>query len=169
MKSEITVVSYNPEWPVRFNEERLKLEKIFGTNQKSINHIGSTSVVGLAAKPIIDILAVVCHIDQIDSIVNLFEDIGYAYEGEFGIPGRRYFRKRNKGQDFNLHVYEQEAPQVIEHLAFRDYLRNHPEDCLTYAEIKKDLAHKFPCDMDAYCEGKDKFIKNIIKKAKKHL
>ena len=93
MPQHITVVNYDPEWPSKYVRERDYITGILKDNCISIYHIGSTSVPGLAAKPIIDIMAVVRSLEEVDTVAEKFSEIGYEYLGEFGITGRRYLRK----------------------------------------------------------------------------
>lgn len=93
MPQHITVTDYNPKWPLQYAEERKRIVEILKENCISIYHIGSTSVPGLAAKPVIDIMAVVRSLEKADSTAEQFSEIGYEYLGEFGIAGRRYLRK----------------------------------------------------------------------------
>ena len=131
-----------------------------------IHHIGSTAIVGLAAKPIIDIMPVVKRLDEVDVVSNKFEKIGYEYLGEFGIKGRRYLRKGVTERTHQIHIFEQgDSINVKRHLAFRDYIQTHEDEMKEYARLKKDLAQKFPYDIDSYCDGKEEFIKKIEAKA----
>ena len=158
----IVVVTYDPQWPVLFEKEAQKIRAILGKNLLTMYHIGSTSVPGLAAKPIIDILPVVKQIDLVDICNPQFEVIGYEPMGEYGISGRRYFRKGGaEKRSHHLHVFgEESVADIIRHLAFRDYLRTHPEIAEAYAVLKQGLAKQHPNDIDAYCDGKDAFIKH---------
>ena len=126
----------------------------------AVHHIGSTSVPGLGAKPTIDVLIEAREIGKLDGLEAEMAEKGYEAWGEYGIPGRRFFTK-DRGPDrlCNVHVFETGSPEVERHLTFRDYLAKHPETARAYADLKKDLAERFPADMEAYTEGKDAFIK----------
>ena len=93
MSQHITVVNYDPEWPSKYVQERDYITEILKDNCISVYHIGSTSVPGLAAKPVIDIMVGVRSLERVDTVAEKFSDIGYEYLGEFGIAGRRYLRK----------------------------------------------------------------------------
>ena len=147
MAQHVVVTEYDPAWPREFEREAELLLRVFGANLAAIHHIGSTAVPGLAAKPIVDIMPAVYDLEAVDAHRADFEALGYEYLGEFGIPGRRYMCK---GGDERTH-------QV--HVAFRDYLRSHPEVCRKYAALKRSLAARFPWNIDAYCEGKERFVK----------
>lgn len=158
----IVVVPYDPVWPERFEQEAKAIKAILGDLLFELHHIGSTSVPGLAAKPVIDILPVVQDIKLVDSFNPQFEAIGYEPMGENGIPGRRFFRKGGaEHRSHHLHIFGKGNKTAIHrHLAFRDYLRAHPEIAKEYAFLKQSLAQKFPHDIDGYCDGKDAFIKH---------
>ena len=132
-----------------------------------IHHIGTTSVPGLAPKPVIDMLPIVREI-TLSSVLNpQFEAIGYEPMGENGIPGRRYFRKGGVyHRSHHLHIFgEDNLIGINRHLAFRDYLRTHPDVVAEYAALKQKLAKQFPDDIMAYSDGKDAFIKHHEAKA----
>ena len=166
MPQHIVVTEYNPKWPEMFERESEKIKQILGANCASIYHIGSTSVEGLAAKPIIDIMPVVKDLESVDLISSEFEAIGYEYLGEFGITGRRYLRKGGEKRTHQVHIFAQSDSTNIErHLAFRDYLCSHEDTKAAYAKLKRELAKKYPYDIDGYCDGKEKFVKEVEAKA----
>lgn len=166
MSQHITVVDYNPLWPKKYEEEALLIKDILADNCVAIYHIGSTSVEGLAAKPIIDIMAAVQNLEKVDDAAEAFSKIGYEYLGEFGIAGRRYLRKGGDERTHQIHIFQTEDWNNIgRHLAFRDYMRTHKKERDEYAKIKKVLAQKFPYDIDGYCDGKDAFVREMEKRA----
>lgn len=166
MAQHITVTDYNPAWPEMYRKEAELLKDILKGNCVSVYHIGSTAVSGLAAKPIIDIMAEVRDLTAVDAVCARFEEAGYEYLGEFGIRGRRYLRKGGNERTHQIHIFsEKDVDNLSRHLAFRDYLRVHPEICRQYAALKKELARKYPYDIDGYCDGKDTFVKRIEKLA----
>ena len=162
----IEVVPYNPDWPHQFTKEAAKIKLALGDNAIEIHHIGSTSVPGLNAKPIIDII-LECK-DNKNSIKPL-ENIGYEYKGELNIPFKYVFNKRN-GIEVNLHVHEQDNPEIELNLKFRDYLRTHPDAKAEYEQLKYDLLKqetsfkKNNSTFTGYNLGKDKFIRKILQK-----
>lgn len=163
---KVEVVEYNSEWPKLYLEEAVKIKSILGSELVDIYHIGSTSVVNLKAKPIIDIMPVVKDITKVDKYNKEFEDLGYEPKGEFGMAGRRYFRKGLENRTHQIHVFEKGNFNDIErHLAVRDYLRTHPEDVFEYGKLKSRLATMFPSNIEAYCDGKDEFVKELERKA----
>lgn len=164
----IEVVDYRPEWEKMFQEEEKKIRKILGKNCIAVYHIGSTSVKGLPAKPIIDIMPVVKDISLVDSHDPEFRALGYDCRGEFGIPGRRFYAKGGDRRTHHIHIFEKSSEADIKrHLAVRDYLRSHPDTAREYAELKKSLAARYPHDNDGYCDGKDAYMKELEQKALK--
>lgn len=155
---KVEVVKYNPEWNQKFEEEAAKLSRLFEEKLVAIHHIGSTSVEGLAAKPIIDMMPVVRDIERVDDCMERMEALGYRGLGEYGIPKRRYFRKGEEERTVHVHVFEEGNPDVIRHLAFRDYLRAYPDVRDAYGELKLQLAAHHPDDMEGYIQGKHDWI-----------
>ena len=166
MPQHITVLNYDPEWPLKYERERKAIAEILDGNGISIYHIGSTSVPGLAAKPIIDMMAVVRSLEKVDDARGKFSELGYEYLGEFGIACRRYFRKGGDERTHQIHIFQADDWNNIErHLAFRDYMRTHEKERAEYAKIKTALAQRFPYDIDGYCDGKDAFVREMEKRA----
>ena len=166
MPQHITVLNYDPEWPLKYERERKAIAEILDGNGISIYHIGSTSVPGLAAKPIIDMMAVVRSLEKVDDARGKFSELGYEYLGEFGIAGRRYFRKGGDERTHQIHIFQADDWNNIgRHLAFRYYMRTHEKERAEYAEIKTALAQRFPYDIDGYCDGKDAFVREMEKRA----
>ncbi|MBG9791617.1 hypothetical protein ABD76_03455 [Paenibacillus dendritiformis] len=160
------VAEYNEKWDQMFREEAQKIKEIFADELLEIYHIGSTSVPGLKAKPIIDIMPVVKDIEKIDSFNPQIEGLGYECMGEFGMTGRRYFRKGGDNRTHHVHVFQADNKEDIHrHLAVRDYLRSHPEAVEQYGNLKASLANQFPNDIEAYMDGKDAFVKELERKA----
>jgi GrpB-like predicted nucleotidyltransferase (UPF0157 family)/GNAT superfamily N-acetyltransferase len=156
----VVVTPYNAGWPAQFAAESAALGSLLGDLAVEIHHVGSTSVPGLAAKPIIDIMPIVRDIRAVDRHLSAMADLGYAPRGEYGLPGRRYFSKdTNRVRSHHVHMYELDNPEVTRHLAFRDYLRAHPAIARQYGDLKLGLAQAHPTDIDAYMDGKDGFIK----------
>ncbi len=166
MSQHIRVIEYKADWAQAFEEEKERLEGILDGNWLAIYHIGSTAVPGLAAKPIIDIMAVVRSLDKVDEKTAEFSEAGYEALGEYGIPGRRYLRKGGDERTHQLHIFQEDSwEDIIRHLAFRDYLRSHEKEREEYDRLKKELAQRYPEDIDGYCKGKDSFVRALEKKA----
>ena len=147
MPQHVIVTDYSKAWPAMFEEEAKLIREILSDNCLAIYHIGSTSVPGLKAKPVIDIMPVVEGLSRVDADASEFEKIGYEYLGEFGISGRRY------------------QHDVTRHLAVRDYLRAHKKEADEYGRLKQSLALKYPYDIESYCDGKNDFVQNLERKA----
>ena len=166
MAQHVTVSDYRAEWPRLYEEERARIAAILQDNGLSIYHIGSTSVPGLAAKPIIDILAVVRSLEAVDAAAQQFAGIGYEYMGEFGIAGRRYLRKGGDERTHQIHIFQADDwDNIGRHLAFREYMRAHAAAREEYAALKKALAQKFPYDIEGYCDGKERFVREMEQRA----
>ena len=161
MHNVIEVLPYNPHWPRMFEEEAKLIQQVLGDNCIAVYHIGSTSVPGISAKPIIDILPVVKNILEVDRVTSEMENLGYEVKGEYGIAFRRYFQKGKDKRTHNVHVYEESDPEVSRYLKFRDWMRSHEEDAKAYSNLKMELATKFPNDILKYCFGKDAFVAEI--------
>lgn len=162
----VRVVGYDSRWPQMFAAEAEKIRKILGENCVAVHHIGSTSVPNLAAKPIIDILPVVRDLRLVDAKNAAFEALGYECMGEFGIAGRRYFRKGGDERTHQIHIFAQECVHdIARHLAVRDYLRAFPQEAAAYGDLKMRLAQQYSEDIEGYCDGKDAFVKALERRA----
>ena len=119
----VRVADYDPKWPEMFEAEAALVREIIGDNLITIFHIGSTAVPGLKAKPVIDMLPVVRDVAALDGLTREFAAAGYEAMGEFGLPGRRYFRKGGANRTHQLHAYQYDAVHAItRHVAYRDYI-----------------------------------------------
>ena len=166
MSQHVIVVDYDASWPKKYEEEAAALRALLGGNCVALWHIGSTSIPGLAAKPIIDILGAVKCLKEADEQRAAFEKLGYEYLGEFGIAGRRYLRKGGDERTHQVHLFqEDDRENLFRHLAFRDYLSAHEDVKAQYAALKKELARKYPYDIERYCDGKDAFVKETERAA----
>ncbi|CAI9387558.1 Dephospho-CoA kinase [Bacillus sp. T2.9-1] len=161
----VEVKPYNEQWLSMFEEEANKLLEIFGSEIIEIHHIGSTSVNGLMAKPIIDIMPIVRDINRIDEFNTAMVAIGYEPKGENGITRRRYFQKGGDNRTHHVHIYELGNPEIERHIAFRDYLRVHPYDAKKYGDLKDALSQRFPYNIESYIKGKEKLALEIERKA----
>jgi GrpB-like predicted nucleotidyltransferase (UPF0157 family) len=162
---KVEVVPFNENWSVMFEEEERKINNVFGNEIVAIYHIGSTSIPGMYAKPIIDILVEVKDIESVDNYNEQMSALGYRALGEHGISGRRFFRKGEVERTHHVHVFETGSEHITRHLAFKEYMIAHPKEAKAYSELKQRLAKQFPTDIEAYIEGKDPFIKEMEKKA----
>ena len=162
---KVEVCPYTDEWVVMFMEESKNLKQIFGNEIVAVHHIGSTSVHGIKAKPIIDIMLVVKDINAVVTFDHEMRNLGYEPKGENGIPGRRYFQKGGDNRTHHLHIFNDGSDQIERHLAFRDYLRVFPDVSKRYGDLKQELACEFPYDIESYINGKEELVREIERKA----
>lgn len=163
---KIVVVPYNPQWPLKFQAEKSLIEGAVKDNLVALYHIGSTSVPKLKAKPIIDMLLIVEDINKLDEESLVFEKMDYEVMGEFGISGRRYYRKGGNHRSHQIHAFQfDQLYDIQRHLAFRDYLRAHDNVAQEYGELKETLALLYPESIADYGDGKDAFVKHTEKAA----
>jgi len=165
----IYLSAYNSQWPSLFETEKHVLLKIIGKYIVKIEHIGSTAIPNIRAKPVIDIMIAVNNLDDITpEVISKLENIGYEYikKYEEGMPFRRFFQKNNANgiRTHHIHLVEITHDFWIRHLLFRDYLRAHPEEAKRYELLKIDLAMKFT-DTNLYASAKSDFCNEIHKKA----
>lgn len=166
MVKHIEVVSYQPEWPLMFKEEASNIRNVLMHNCVDVHHIGSTSVPGLAAKPIIDIMVVV---HDLKLCIKPLEGLGYVYKGEVNTPLRFYFN-RKEGLRVNLHVVEPDHGFIKLNLGFRDYLKQHADVRLAYEKLKYTLIsdrssfERVDGGLAKYTLGKDDFIKGVLQR-----
>lgn len=163
----VEVVPYNPQWKKAFEAESQQIAKALATNLVVIHHIGSTAIPHIYAKPIIDFLIEVKDLNLVTEQTPAMAALGYEAMGEYGLVGRRYFRKENSLgiRTHHVHIYEIYSPEIERHLAFRDYMIAHPEEAEQYSQLKQELAQKYPQDIEGYMDGKYEFVKRIEKKA----
>ena len=164
MAAPVIIVEYDPQWPLLYAEEKTHIMEAVGRLVVVIEHVGSTAVPGLGAKPIIDILAGVHSLPNADYCVAPLQGIGYEYvpEYEVELPERRYFRKGPPGaRTHHLHIVELTSDFWERHLLFRDYLRDHPEKAQEYYRLKRDFAAKHGSDGVGYTEAKTAFVRSV--------
>ncbi len=166
MHGALTLVPYDDRWPALFAREKARLEAALAPYLLAVEHIGSTSVPGLTAKPTIDILAGIYRLSDAPWTVPRMQKLGYEYlpELEAKLPERRYFRI--VGADggphlFHVHMAEAGGPFWERHLLFRDFLRGHAEAAREYEALKRKLADIHGSDVDAYAEAKTGFIRKV--------
>lgn len=166
MEHLIEVVNHSPKWAALFKEEAARLKGVMGSQILAAHHIGSTSVPGLRAKPVLDFLIEVQNIAQVDNYNEAMGQIGYESLGENGLPRRRYFRKfKNHKHTHHVHIWQRGDEEVGRHLAFRDYLISHPTRADAYGSLKNDLVERYGGDREQYIAGKDDFCKQTEKDA----
>jgi len=161
---KIRLSGYDENWIRMFYEESQFLKVIFSDEVINIEHFGSTSVPGMKAKPVIDMICLVKDINRIDSFNEKMRTLGYEVAGEWGIRGRRLFRNGGDNRTHHIHIYQQDNPQIKRHLAVRDYLRTHPSEIEKYNNLKVKLSQE--CDDTAfYSKAKKPFVKKLEQRA----
>ncbi|MBF1273466.1 GrpB family protein [Oribacterium sinus] len=164
MRTEhIVIKDYTPEWKTEFQKIVASLGNEILAKSLSIEHVGSTSVENLAAKPIIDMDIVIPDMSVFPEMKSLLEKKGYRHEGNLGIEGREAFSYEEKPELMVHHLYvcPSDSKELKRHIAFRDYLRTHPHLAEEYAEVKREAARLYPKDIDKYLEYKGKFIESV--------
>jgi GrpB-like predicted nucleotidyltransferase (UPF0157 family) len=159
----ITVVDYDPAWSTQFETLRSILLSAVGDIAVAVEHIGSTSVPGLAAKPIIDIDVVVASAADVTVAIERLAVIGYEHRGNLGVEGREAFGSPPEPPQRHLYVCIQGGTALQNHLALREYLRKNSDSAAKYGRLKKQLAARFPKDMDNYIDGKTAFILGVLR------
>ena len=170
------VEPYDPEWPVLFEEERRHIMNAVGHIVAGVHHVGSTSIPGMPAKPILDIAVLLHDFKDGERCISPMEKIGYLHVGLLDeIPGDRFFGKVHTSQEscsdseeivtHHIHMYTLDSPLMQNHFAFRDYLIAYPEVAAEYARLRVTLADKHPDDRTSYTAGKRSFITDVLTKA----
>lgn len=167
--NEVIIVDYNPAWPEMFEQEKARLLAGAGQWIEDIQHVGSTSIPGLAAKPIIDIMIAIYDLADVQKCVAPIEKLGYDYLGEHGLPERHFFRKpRLDGwhkRTHHIHMVLKGSNQWINQVHFRDHLREHPDARQQYEKLKRELAEQYHNDRIAYTDAKQDFVFAILRQA----
>jgi len=163
---EVELAPYDPAWPQGFAAERKTLSERFGLAPDAVQHVGSTAVPGLAAKPIIDVMVGVPRLAVDPELIDGLKALGYEYFGEFGIPGRHFFRKGHP-RTHHLHWVEQGGDFWSKQVLFRDYLLAHPDTVAGYERLKRELAQRFRADRAGYTRSKSAFVEDILVKARR--
>jgi len=158
---EIRVVEHDPAWGKKYRREAALLEPVFSKGDCEIEHIGSTAVDGLAAKPIIDIAIRIPTVADIPNMILPLAALGYQYEGEFGLPGRHFFT-RGKPREYHLHIVDDTTDHWERWITFRDLLRRDPGVREEYLALKLGLADRFRAEREKYTAGKANFINAIV-------
>lgn len=160
---KVVVMPYDKAWKNAFEEIRQEVESAIGDLIIGIEHVGSTSVEGLSAKPCIDIDVVIKDYAIFDAVVRKLESIGYIHEGNLGIKDREAFKYANKPhlKKHHLYVCPQHSAELYRHITFRDFLRNNPEAVKKYSATKETAAQLFPDDIDQYMQYKSPCIEEL--------
>jgi GrpB-like predicted nucleotidyltransferase (UPF0157 family) len=170
-RAPVEICEYDTTWPLKFEKQKNNVMKAIGNKVVAVEHIGSTAVLGLGAKPIIDIMVGLHQLGDAKDCIEPLKRIGYEYvpELEAEIPERRYFHKGPSNvpkKHYHLHMVQMNSEFWNVQILFRDYLRTHSDSALEYFKLKKDLAEKYRLNREAYTEAKTSFIKSTIAKAR---
>ena len=173
-KRTIVVVEYDPTWPQTFAALSEVILKVLGPLALQIEHVGSTSVPGLAAKPRIDMDTVIPSWDELPQVIEKLATLGYDHRGNLGIPEREAFLRSDSSiprdgsnrewMAHNLYVCAQDSRELTRHTTLRDYLRQNPDARDAYGQLKRELAQKHPHNIDDYLDGKSAFILDCLHK-----
>ena len=163
---KVIVLPYDSAWKTAFEDIRAELDAALGNLAIAIEHVGSTSVVGMSAKPIIDIDVVIPDYTVFDDVVQRLAQIGYTHEGDLGIKDREAFKYTDKPhlQKHHLYVCPQNSAELHRHVTFRDFLRGNPDAVQTYSAVKETAAERYPDDIDGYINYKSPCIEELYKR-----
>jgi GrpB-like predicted nucleotidyltransferase (UPF0157 family) len=165
----VRLAPYEDEWTCLYEEEKARLQAAVGDQVLDIQHVGSTAIPGIVAKPILDVAVAVRSFEAAFVCIEPIVALGYEYHGENGIPRRHYFVLRDPDTGhtlIHLHMNELDGPDWENQILFRDYLLAHPEAAAEYATLKRDLATQYPQDRDAYTDAKAPFIQQVLRLAR---
>ena len=164
----VELENYNEKWKKEYEKERDLLKSVLGDKIIEIEHVGSTSIVGLKAKPVIDILIAINSLDEIEEIEQLLIEYDYSNRGHQGVEDRYFFAKGPEdARSHYIHFVEKDNNTYINLLWFKRYLLKHPEYIEKYCELKQELASQYSEDRKKYTAGKSNFITEVISLAKK--
>jgi Uncharacterized conserved protein len=165
MLRTIVVVPYDEKWVKEFNKIRDEIMPVISNDIISIEHVGSTSVPELWAKPIID-MNIIVEEDKLSIVIEKLAAIGYIHEGNLGIEGREAFKYTDKPHLMQHHLYvcPKDSAEHKRQVIFRDYLRSHPQERENYSEIKIEMSQKYPHDINSYIKGKEPVVMAIYQK-----
>ena len=167
MGAAVSIAAYDPVWPEAYERERAAILGALGDLASAVEHVGSTAVPGLGAKPIIDMMVGLRELADHARCVAPLQSLGYEHKGEYGIPGRHYFRKPVSGsRTHQVHMVERGSDFWARPLLFRDYLRANPDEAAAYDRLKRELAARFGADLEGYTEAKTDFIRSAEAKAR---
>ncbi|WP_088012387.1 GrpB family protein [Gottfriedia acidiceleris] len=166
-RTNVLIKNYDPNWELQFEEEKGKILSVIPKKIIQIEHIGCTSIKGLGAKPIIDMMIGVTKLEDFEELIQPLSTIDFEYVSKPELTDRRFFRKELWGHGTcHLHICEHKSKEWIEKLLFRDYLRENPKVAKNYLNLKKNLAKEYQYDCQTYTKKKEPFIREDIKCAK---
>ncbi len=164
MTTPIIIEEYDPLWPQQFEAIRSRITPVLGAFAAAIEHIGSTAVPGVPAKPIIDLDILLKSSDDLPLVITKLQALGYESRGTLGIPGRQAFPAPAHDVPHHLYVCLPGSEEYARHIAFRDHLRTHPKEAEAYYSLKRNLSGRFFIDRDAYTQAKTEFIEEILRR-----
>ena len=165
MTDPIIIEDYDPHWPDQFELLRSRIAPALDPLAAAIEHVGSTAVPGLAAKPIIDLDVLLRHPTDLPEAISRLAILGYQHRGDLGVHGREAFRPPSNDIPHHLYVCTQESREYIRHITFRNHLRANPEDARAYERLKRTLAQEYRHDREAYNQAKTEFVEAILRRA----
>ena len=162
---KVIVLPYDEAWESAFELIKSEIEATLGDLMLRAEHVGSTSVKGMSAKPCIDIDVVIRDYSVFDDVVQGLNAIGYIHEGDLGIKGREAFKYADKPHLMTHHLYvcPSDSKELHRHVTFRDYLRGNPEAAKRYSQVKEKAAELFPNDIDGYIQYKSPSIEQLYR------
>ena len=160
-------MEHDPAWFAAARREMRRIRSVLGAVAVEVHHIGSTSIPGILAKPVIDLCLEVSGLSELDGQEAAMGALGYEALGEYGIPRRRFFLRNDEAgvRTHHVHAFAAGDSEVRRHVAFRDYMIAHPAAARAYGSLKGELLREHPSDIEAYMDGKDSFIKEHQRKA----
>lgn len=161
--ARVTVLPYQAEWKTAFEKIKTEIEYALGDLALAVEHVGSTSVEGMSAKPCIDLDVVIKDRDVLDAVVGKLEAIGYIYEGDLGIRDREAFKYTDKPHLMPHHLYvcPADSRELYRHLTFRNFLRQNPDAVKKYSAVKEKAAELYPDSIEKYMEYKSSCIREL--------
>lgn len=169
MKGIVKVIPFDPIWKMEFEKIKAMITDCIGDIIISVDHVGSTAIKGLAAKPIIDIDVVIDSYEVFPIVKDRLLGIGFVHEGNLGVEGREAFCRNfiDNFIPYHLYVCPKDGKGHLEHIMFRDYLIGHPGEMQAYGKLKMRLAEQYGTDINSYVNAKHDFVQNILQKARK--
>jgi GrpB-like predicted nucleotidyltransferase (UPF0157 family) len=164
MADPIIVVDYDLRWPEVFETLRTRIASALGDVAAAIEHVGSTAVPGLTAKPVIDIDVLLASSGDLAEAIRRLALLGYTHRGDLGVAGREAFRQPAGQPPHHLYVCPPDSAEYRRHIAFRNYLTTHSESSKAYAELKRRLATQYRDDRESYNAGKAEFVTEILRR-----
>lgn len=161
----VSVVDYDPAWPQRFELLRERIASAIGDLAAAIEHVGSTAVPNLAAKPIIDIDVLLKSDSSLPAAIERLASLGYVHRGNLGVPEREALLAPPEDMPHHLYLCPPRSAEFRRHVAFRNFLRAHPEEARIYGHLKIELAERFREDRSAYVTAKSEIVNELTTRA----